>query len=113
MASAIVEEDADGWGAAMFKFRRKAKRTQADYLPTTTITFSKMKTLHKDKPRDHFDDWDKNLRGIIQKDKLLDLIDVKIPRPAYSETDEKAENWRALSANAARWIWENCLRWCY
>ncbi|KAJ5629448.1 hypothetical protein N7528_003105 [Penicillium herquei] len=106
MTSTIVEEDADGWGAAMF--RREAGRTQADHLPKTTITFTNMKTtLNKDKPRDYFRDWDKNLRGILQKDKLLDLINKKIPRPPYSETDEKAEIWRALLANVARWMWEN------
>ncbi|KAJ6035968.1 hypothetical protein N7540_000247 [Penicillium herquei] len=68
----IDEHDPDGWGAALF--RTEANRTQADYLPTTKITFTKMKELGKDKSRDHFDDWDKNLRGILKKDKLLDLM---------------------------------------
>ncbi|KAJ6023835.1 hypothetical protein N7540_004632 [Penicillium herquei] len=68
-----------------------------------------MKTLQKDKPQDHFNSWDKSLREILQKDELLVvyLIDKDVRRPAYDEPNVKADNWRALSANVARWMWDS------
>ncbi|KAJ5721746.1 uncharacterized protein N7483_009680 [Penicillium malachiteum] len=96
----LIEDDADGWVAALF-----ADRTQADYLPTTFVTFTEMKTILR-KDEEQFDEWDEDLRRSLAKDRLLGLINSTLPRPKIDKSS-KARIWQELSSALAIWIWHN------
>ncbi|KAJ5716568.1 hypothetical protein N7493_008479 [Penicillium malachiteum] len=78
MAAANNDNDPDGWVAQVFH-TTDPTRTQADYLPTAPTTLEKLReALEND---DQFYDWDKDLRGSLLKDGLIDIIHSKSHAP--------------------------------
>ncbi|KAJ6035854.1 hypothetical protein N7540_000133 [Penicillium herquei] len=97
-------EDPDGWGSKVF--RQEEDRSQADYLPSTAVTFTKMKTTLQENGKVSFEDWEKDLRATMVTHGILDLINMKLPRPTCDDLT-KSTNWKKLSTPTALWLWEN------
>ncbi|KAJ5702649.1 hypothetical protein N7488_010197 [Penicillium malachiteum] len=89
MAAANNDKEPDGWVAQVFHTtdRNRTKLRQA---------------LEND---DRFYDWDKDLRGSLLKDDLIDIIDSEVPHP---RTDaENGQNWKKISLTVAHWMKDN------
>ncbi|KAJ6024987.1 hypothetical protein N7540_005784 [Penicillium herquei] len=94
-------EDLDDWlGEAL---RIEAARTQADHLPPIPVTLTELSNpLHT---AHQFDDWDKDIRAVLGREDLTDIIDMNTSRPR--QNDPIFKTWEQLSLTVAQWLKDN------
>ncbi|KAJ5712331.1 hypothetical protein N7493_008799 [Penicillium malachiteum] len=94
-------DDLDDWlGEAL---RIEAARTQADHLPPIPVTFTELSNpLHT---AHQFDDWDEDIRAVLAREDLTDIIDMNTSRPRENHSNIKA--WEQLSMAVAQWLKDN------
>ncbi|KAJ5638850.1 hypothetical protein N7528_001240 [Penicillium herquei] len=94
-------DDLDDWlGEAL---RIEAARTQADHLPPIPVTLTELSNPLHTAPQ--FDDWDKDVRAVLAREDLTDIIDMNTSRPHENHSNIKA--WEQSSMAVGQWLKDN------